>query len=308
MNRKPTVRQRLEALVFDAALLVIPRLPRAAAVGLARVAAGLAWAVDRRDRRIALTNLDLAFGSLLDKSAKRKIALRSFRTFAQVGVDYFWFSRNARARIERYVTVDESVRQWMGRYASVAVTAHYGNWEIMGQLAALSGTPLASVAKPIRNPLIDRRINELRQGSGQRIVPREGALKSLLRSLREGGTVALLLDQDTRISEGGVFVDFFGVPAPVSSAAALLADKTGVPIVLAFCRQEEGGRYRCYALPPLTPASLGGLSATEVTQRIASLMESEIRRDPGQWLWMYKRWKRRMPGFDPGRYPYYADC
>jgi KDO2-lipid IV(A) lauroyltransferase len=110
------------------------------------------------------------------------------------------------------------------------------------------------------------------------------------------------------VEEGGVFVDFFGVPAPISNAAALLADKTEVPIVLAFCRREDGGRYTVYAQEPLMPESFKGLSADVVTQRIASRIEEEIRRRPDQWLWMYKRWKRRMPGFDVRRYPSYADC
>lgn len=308
MKRDHTVRHRIEAFLFDVAMVLIPRMPRAVVVATAQAASIVAWVFDRRDRRIAMANLDLAFGEALDRRAKRRIVVRSFRTFAQVGLDYFWFARNSRERVERYVTGDATIRRWLGRQSAIAVTAHFGNWEILGQWAALNGTSLVSVAKPIRNPRIDRRVNVLRQKSGQRIVAREGALKNLLRVLRGGGTVALLLDQDTRVEEGGVFVNFFGVPAPVSSAAARLADKTEVPIVFAFCRREEGGRYTVYAQELLTPESFKGLSAEVVTQRIASRIEEEIRRYPDQWLWMYKRWKRRLPGFDVRRYPFYADC
>jgi len=140
------------------------------------------------------------------------------------------------------------------------------------------------------------------------IVPRAGAIKALVRALRGGGVVALLLDQDTRVDEGGVFVDFFGVPAPVSSAAAALGPKLNVPIVPTFCRHDGRGHYRCYTRAAMRPEDLAGLSVEAITQRIAGAIEGEIRSDPTQWLWMYKRWKRRQPGFEASRYPFYADC
>jgi len=308
MNRELRFRQRAEAWLFDAALALIPRLPRCVVNGLARLAGWVAWLVDRRDRRIATANVNLAYGTALSSSQKQRIVRQSFRTFARVGLDVFWMSRHTKTRYERCIAMEESLRKWIGVGPLLAVTAHYGNWEIIGPFAASQGSSLASVAKPVQNPLVDARITLLRQRTGQLIVPREGALKALLRRLRDGGSAAFALDQDTKVSAGGVFVEFFGVPAPVSSAAALLAVKMQVPIVPVFCRQEPRGRYRCYARPALMPADLEGLSAEDITQRIAAIIEEEIRHDPGQWLWMYKRWKRRKPGFDPSRYPFYADC
>ena len=308
MNEGTSLRQRAEARLFDAAMAFVPRLPRKAVNGFAYLAGLLAWLVDRRDRRIAMANLDLAFGAMMDTRQKRRIARQSFVTFARVGLDYFWLSRHTRTRYERFVIMEDSLRQWIGKGPALAVTAHYGNWEILGQLAALHGNPPASVAKPVRNPLINQRINTIRERTGQLIVPREGALKALVRTLKEGRYVALILDQDTKISEGGVFAMFFGVPVPMSGAAAALAVKLSVPIVPVFCRRDNGGHYCCYARAALMPDAIKGLSVEEITQQIAGLFEEEVRRDPGQWLWMYKRWKRRMPGFDPSRYPFYADC
>ena len=285
-----------------------PRLSRATVVALARFLGWVAWHVARRDRRVALANLDLAFGVGLSRRQKHAVALESFRTFARVALDYFWFSRDGAERACRYVALDESVMPWLEEGALIAVTAHFGNWEILGQVAARRGVPLASVAKPVRNPLVDAEVNKLREASGQSIIPRAGALKSLVRILKNGGKVALVLDQDTRVTEGGVFVDFFGVQVPVSSAPAALALKLEIPIVPAFSLYEGGGRFRSYALAPLMPATIRGKTVAEITQLITTAIEQEIRRVPGQWLWMYKRWKRRMPGVDPSRYPFYADC
>lgn len=302
------IRHAVEDALFAVALRVIPRLPRSWVVGLSRTLGAAACMLARRDVRIAMTNLDLAYGAALSASEKRVIVRQVFRTFALTVLDYFWFSRDTGNRIRRHVTVDESVIPWLRGGAFVAVTAHFGNWEVFGHVAAMQGVGLASVAKPVKNPWIDARVNRLRESAGQRIIPREGALRTLVKVLRDGGAVALLLDQDTRAVDGGVFVDFFGIPAPVSGAAAGLAIRMQTPLVTAFCRNEGDGTYRCYVRDVLRPDALRGASAAEVTARIAQFIEAEIRRYPGQWLWTYKRWKRRQPGSDPARYPFYADC
>ena len=306
--RRRRVRHAIEASLFGLAFRLIPCLPRQGVVGLARVLGWVAWHVDRRDRRIALANLDLAYGSTLSVAEKVAIARRVFRNFAQTSLDYFWFARNTRERIDRYVTMEDSMVPVLGHGPIVGVTAHYGNWEILAQAAALHGSPLSSVAKPLQNPALDARVNRLREETGQHIIAREGALKSLVKVLRNKGIVAMALDQDTRVSDGGVFVSFFGVPVPISSAAAGLALRLRTPVVVVFCRHEEGGRYRCYLREWLSPDSMAGLSMEALTARISAAVEAEIRRDPAQWLWTYKRWKRRQPGFDASRYPFYADC
>ena len=302
------IRWRMEAGVFSLALRLIPLLSRRTVLRIARLAGWLGWRVARRDRRIAMANLDLAYGTTLSPQEKHEIVRKVFSTFVLTGLDYFWFSRDRKERLAKWVVVDEPSSGWMNKSAQVAVTAHVGNWEILGWVMARHGAAIASVAKPVKNPLIDAEVNRLRTLSGQLIIPREGALRTLVRVLKGGGTVALLLDQDTVPAEGGVFVPFFDVPVPISTAAAGLALKLKVPIVMAFCVCDEQGVYHCYGRDRLMPEGISQMSPEEITARIAGYVESEIRRQPGYWLWTYKRWKRRLPDFDASRYPYYADC
>lgn len=302
-------RSKAEAWLFDACMAIIPRLPRFLLVGFARFSSWAGWYMARRDRRIALANLKLAFGDTLTDRQRAWIVRRSFQCFAQTVLDYMWFSRDTQRRLARYVTFDESVAKWVRRGGPfVAVTAHFGNWELLGKYTAMQGVTLATVVKPVRNVAIDQRVNAFRATLGQVVVPRQGALRTLMRVLKEKGVVALLLDQDTRPEEGGVFVPFFGVPAPVSNAAALLALRFGVPLVPAFSRAEPGGRYRCYACEALMPEQFAEGGQEALTVRITAAIEAEIRAAPEQWLWTYKRWKRRQPGVDPSLYPFYADC
>ncbi len=301
------LRWRAEAALFRLAAGLIPRLSRHATLRLARCCGKLAYRVARRDRRIALANLDLAFGASRTNAERRALARASFQTFSRVMFDLLWFSRSSCERLARYVRFAPALEDWIREpKPAIFVTAHFGNWELLGQAAAARGLKLASVAKPLANPWIDAALWALRAGTGQRILPARGALKPLLRTLREGGAVALLLDQDTRPAEGGVFVDFFGVPAPISMAAGLLAFKTGAPVVPVFAKAEPDGGYACHAQEPLLPPRSPEDPAH--AQAIAAAFEAEIRKEPAQWLWMYKRWKRRRPGADWSRYPFYADC
>lgn len=302
------IRFRAEAFVFACAVRWVPRLSRPMVLRLAHWAGWLAALFARRDNRIARANLDLAFGNSLSDREKRAIVREVVSNFVLTGLDYFWFSVDRKARLEKWVVVEDTVKQWLRKGALVAVTAHFGNWEILGLITVQSGSRIASVAKPVKNPLIDAEINRVRSQSGQSIIPREGAIRFLVRVLKEQGTVALLLDQDTLPSDGGVFVPFFGVPVPVATAAAGLALKLKVPILMAFCTCNDQGVYRCYVTDVFLPEQVDGQSPKELTVAITGCLEREIRKHPGYWLWTYKRWKRRLAGFDPSRYPFYADC
>ncbi|MCX7007258.1 MAG: lysophospholipid acyltransferase family protein, partial [Kiritimatiellaeota bacterium] len=171
--------------------------------------------------------------------------------------------------------------------------------------------PLASVVMPLANPAVDALFLRVRGDNGQQIIPRQGAVRHLLRALRAGHKIALLLDQNTLPEEGGQFVEFFGVPVPVSAAGSVLGLKTGALFFFGFCLPQPDGRYRMLSTGAFTPDPIppGGDEAATVaalTQRTAAMIEQVVRAHPGQWLWMYKRWKFIAPGTDPARYPYYA--
>jgi KDO2-lipid IV(A) lauroyltransferase len=105
-------------------------------------------------------------------------------------------------------------------------------------------------------------------------------------------------------SEGGKFVDFFGLRVPMSAAAEKLALKTGVPITFMFCAPRTDGTYLLHSPPPITPDSEAENAG--ITQTIAHLFEEEVTRNPAYWIWMYKRWKYVPDGEDMAAYPFYS--
>jgi lauroyl/myristoyl acyltransferase len=293
------LRQPIESLLVILAARLLPLLPRRATVRLAAALGFLAYVFSRGLRRVALSNLASALGDRTSEAQRRTIAKGSFRTSALVILDLFWFGADPRRRIPRHVHFDASADPYFGLAPLIGVSGHIGNWEILGQVLALRESSLLSVAAPIANPMADRMLTRLRRLTGQRVAPREGATKALLRCLREGGRVGLIMDQNTVPAEGGEFVDFFGLPVPMSRAADALAAKTGAPVMFLWCLPDAEGNYTVFGQAPIAPGR-------GVSQTLAGTMEQVIRARPEAWMWTYKRWKYVPAGESPDGFPFYA--
>lgn len=293
------------ALAYLLGLAIIPFLARGTIVRLARRLGGIGFRISGKTRRIALANLDLAFGNTISSEEKHRIARQSFQSFALVLIDLFWFARHTDERLAKYVTIAPSAKVALFTKPAIVVTGHFGNWEVFGQTFARIDPPFLAVAAHLKNSGPDRLLTKLRQGGSQKVAYKEGAMRAVIRVLDEGGKVGLVLDQNVLPNSGGMFVDFFGLPVPISSTAEKLSRKKGVPILLGSCMPDDKGFYDL-TLPLSIPPPASGERDGTVTQAIARAFEAEIRRNPGQWLWMYKRWKYVRPGGQIEKYPFYA--
>ena len=291
------------------ALLVVPRLSRA---GELRVARLLGWVSSRRIwryRRRAEENVGLAFGRGPAGAAERAaVVRRSFDHQALVATDYFWFLRDP-DRFARHCEIgDETARRWIeGRFPGFFVTAHLGNWELAAQLVASRGRRLWSVFRPFGSGAVSRRMRAFRESRGQFVIPRDGAMRGVLRALRAGDAVGMVMDQHVDGRDGGVYLDFFGVPAGFSPVVGAVAGKLRLPVlVFAMARDEARDRYVFRTVREFTAEETAAAGAAAVTEGVVAALEEAIRRWPEQWLWSYRRWKRWPPGDDPARYPSYA--
>ncbi len=303
-----TARRPFETALFRAGLAVIPRLPRRAITGLAYLGGNLGFLFDRRGRQIGLANLTVAFGDTKTPAEKRSILRASYITMTRTFFDVIWFGSHSKERLTRYVELDSSMQPLLCEKNQICITAHFGNWEVVGQMMALHGFPFHSIAMPVKNSEVNRLLITRREITGQKIIPREGALRKLLGILRNNGKTAFLVDQNTKENEGGIWVDYFGLPVPVTPAPAALASKTDSEIFIGFCAPQRGGRYRVYVTETIQPPKNAEEGTTRaLTQQILSAIEREVSKHPEHWLWMYKRWKKINRVANPKRYPFYAD-
>ena len=291
-------------LAFQAVRLLVPCLPRRAVVALAGGLGRLAYLVSVRDRCVALTNLDTVLGETHDTDARRRIAREAFCTMALLGLDFIWFSVRTIPRLRKFARLDSSAAD-LPSAAAIGVAAHLGNWEILGHIFAMHFGTIASVAAELRNPGVNRIVRRVRQTSGQRVIPQRGAIRELMRTLRADGVVALLVDQNTLPAKGGIFVDFFGLPVPITRAVAALQLRTDAPVYFSFSLPDARGTYTLHCRKVHLPEK-EYRTELSVSQAVAKTIEAAIRENPGRWMWMYKRWKFIPAGADAGRFPDYA--
>ena len=150
-------------------------------------------------------------------------------------------------------------------------------------------------------------MREFREAGGQFVLPREGAMRGVLRALKAGDSVGMVLDQHTDARDGGVYLDFFGLRAGFSSVVGAVAHKLAVPVfVCAMVRDPERDVYSFRAVREFSAETCAATPPEELTRGVVAALEETVRRWPEQWLWSYRRWKRWPPGDDPARYPSYA--
>jgi Kdo2-lipid IVA lauroyltransferase/acyltransferase len=173
----------------------------------------------------------------------------------------------------------------------VLLSAHFGNWELLGICSGLLVAPLTIVVKPLKNSLIDHQINAWRTMHGNRVVQDEQALREGLRTLRNGGIVVMLGDQSDQ--KGSFFTEFLGRRTSVFLGPAYLALKTGVPLFVAMCRRSEDGRYKVDTEEiELSDLGTTKADAEELARRYTRVLERSIYQYPEEWFWLHNRWKR----------------
>ncbi|HEX4825737.1 MAG TPA: lysophospholipid acyltransferase family protein [Candidatus Polarisedimenticolaceae bacterium] len=291
MNR---ARQLVEAAAVETAFRLARVLPRRALLGLGAAAGALLGRIDLRHTRIARENLARAYGDTVPAPERERILRRCWRHFGRIGLDVLYFPRLGRDDLGGVLAIEgaEHLRQalTLGRGALV-FSAHYGHWEAGAYAMGLLEIPFAVIGRPLDNPLLERRLLALRGGTGNAVIPKRRAVRETMKALAAGTAVAILIDQDAR--DDGVFVPFFGRPASTTPTLALLALRTGAPVVPVFARVAADGTIGVHVQPAVPIEATGDRDADvlRVTAACTAVVETWVRRDPEQWLWMHRRWK-----------------
>lgn len=300
------LRYRLEWYGLRLLAFVVPRLPRGFVVLLGKISGGLAARFDLEGHRVAISNLEAAFGERFSKGERERITRASYQQFASTMLDLFWNPRINASNYSEFIEFegwDEFARTVGPSGPCIIAACHYGNFEWFSLAAAYHGLVATIVSQEFKNPLLDRIFNRLREQSGHQFVPREGAVVKLYKALRRGGTAAILIDLTLHPRQPAVAIDCFGMKMSVTYAHAWLHLRTGLPIVPVHQETLPGGRCRVVFHPKLEIPP--GANEQEITQLCWDQFEPVVRQNPSPWLWMYKYWRYR-PSKASRAYPFYA--
>lgn len=269
--------------------------PRSALAPIGRSLGIAAFHSMRRYRLVATGNLRKAYGGNWSEGEIDRVARDSFRHLGITLIEFFL--RQPRMRPEeverdvRFAGQEHFEEAFSRGNGIILVTAHYGNWELMGPRLVLAGYPVNAVSRTADDPGLEHMIESIRTRCGLRQIPRRQAARQGLAALRRNEILAILLDQNTL--EGGVFVPFYGFPASTATGPAVFALKTGAAIVPTFCIREPDGTHTMKAWPPIYPSPTGNRAqdVLSLTAEITGAIERQIREQPEMWCWLHNRWK-----------------
>jgi len=292
--------ERLQYAVAWTFVKFLGALPRPLARGLAAAATRLLLLLMPKLRKTAEFNLKLAFPEWTE-TQRRAVMKQMARNLGWMAAEFARLPQYTNENIEDVVVLDGHENFLAGQNRGKGVlylTGHIGAWELSSYAHALYGFPLHYMARPLDNKPLDAMVNRYRGLSGNKPIYKNEAARMMLRVLNDAGTVGVLADQNT-MPEEGVFVDFFGVPACMTTGIARVALHTGAAVVPGYAFWDENLRkYRLRFEPPVELARTGNteLDVIENTQRFAKVIEGVIRKHPGQWVWIHARWKNRPKG------------
>lgn len=255
------------------------------------------WHLDRRRRRVTLSNLELAFGDELQPSERARIGRAYYRHMGSMGIETVAVEAQlVRRPASSWFEIEnlERARELLEEHGAViGVSCHSGPWELMGAALCEVFAPLHVVFRPLSNPYLDRRLARLREQTGIGLIRYDDRVVArMLRLLRSGQSVGMLCDFNQR--RNPLLVDFFGVPAPTAGAPGILAARLRLPVLPIFAHRVAPYRYRLRFEAPILPADLPESNAVEyVTREVNRSIERFVRAHPDQWHWNYRRWRSR---------------
>ena len=273
-------------------------LPTPAAYFIADRAATVAYYLRGRLRRNVQENIRQVMGSDADPQEVRAAAKKALRNVTRCYADLLLLPRlNVHRFFEKNLTIygleylTDTVASGKG---VIAVSAHYGNPELVVQAAGALGIKAFAITEPLQPKRLSDLVHRLRCSKGQVFRPVSvSTMKEAVRWLREGKLVSVLCDRD--IQHTGIMLPFCGAEARLPVGTAQLAMRTGAIVLPMFSRRTRGNHFEVYVEPPLA-MTISGDEANDVrvnTLKIISCIEKYLRLDPGQWLVLEPIWRER---------------
>ena len=273
-------------------------LPERATFTFSQKLASLFMFASRRYRRRIKEHLRIAFGSSCDEQQVQNLTGKVTENLGLIFAETLLSSTKKRNTILDKISIKG--REHLDHALScqkgvVAVSAHLGNFSLLGVKMLRAGYPFTTLVKESQYPGLARATREIQKKQGGQftyIEPWSKALRRITTSLRKNEIVCLLADENKKYSD--TVVEFFGHPAPTAIGPAMLSLRTGAPIVPIFIVRHQDLSHTIFIEPHLTPVLTGTISEDifTITTAYTRLIERYVRKYPDQWFWINRRWKK----------------
>src|SRR6266404_552906 len=289
-------------LLYRASSAAVAALPIRVLFALGNITGLGTWLVFGNYRRLALRNLEIAFGQEKSKRELRRLLRHHFQ---RLGANLFCSLKIAVMPIDQLAkTVDIENLDAVHRHLRlgrpvVLVLSHLGNWELISQILPrfIGYVRNSTIYQKLGNRFIDEHVRKLRGRAGVEMFDRGEGFQRPIELLRSGGTIGILSDQHA--GDHGLWTPFFGRLGSTSPLPALLAKRTGAVLIPMALYTNGVARWQLTVEPALETRSE---SVESLTARANEIIARQIRRAPEDWFWVHNRWKTPRPNFLLARY------
>jgi KDO2-lipid IV(A) lauroyltransferase len=290
-----------EFVLFRIASSLVEALPLSWAQSVGRLLGWMVYRLFGFRRGTTRENLRRSYPEL-SSAERERIAVDAYQSVGVTLLELVWQGRMTEDDLRSMVRIDglDVLKKRVVEGKGVVVlTAHIGNWEIITlALKVLAGISVEALYKPQSNSAIDKAILSRRTRFGTTLIPMGMSIREILRILQGGGCILIAADQSAPMES--IHVRFFGREVPVFQGPAAFCLKTGAALVAAYALRGQDGTYmlECREIPTKDlPNDDHGVE--ELTRRQVRATEEIIRRYPGQWMWMHRRWKHSTEQHEP---------
>lgn len=262
----------------------------------------LYYQLEKNRRKRAFGNIQASFPDMPDedvRSLTKKSMEHMFQLFVAEGVQMP--SLITPTTWQNYITfknIDQIAQRLAHKKPTIFITGHCGNWELLGYALSVLGYPIAALARPLDNHLINDWILGIRERYGLQIITKWGGVSVMQDLIKCNTNIGFIADQNA--GDRGMFVPFFGRLASTYKSIGLLAMRYEIPIAAVHAKRLDGQfKYEISTTDFITPKEW---KAQEdplyyITARYNRAIEQMIRDAPEQYLWLHRRWKSR-PKFE----------
>ena len=239
--------------------------------------------------RLVRGNFAVAFPELGD-GALEHLARDCWRQGGRILAEYPHLDRFSREAAR--LAIDTTAANPVDLQPCIIACAHLSSWEVVGSALTRLGIPNATLYSPPTNPYLDRMLLSSRAVLNCDLVPRDNSARALLRALRGGRSVGVVVD---RRVDDGEDIDFFGHPKASSMMPAKLALKQGCALVPARVRRREDAHYEVRfetPIAPRDPVADEREQARDMMQQLHDRFAAWIREEPADWLCTKRLWPR----------------
>jgi KDO2-lipid IV(A) lauroyltransferase len=278
--------------------MMAKHLPAGFIYGVSRGLSALGFYFMKKRTHTAIQNIRSVYG--MDETKARAFAKEVYRQLSETIAEMLLMVVDRFEVDDAIVNLQEAAQQLKAlsdrsENGIVFVTAHYSNWELLGQFMAKHGFPMLLIGRKGSNRFIDQKITlPFRNRYGNRAVHKDKAMVTMAKRLKKGESLGMLIDQKTNGTHA-VKIPFFGKDASTTLSTASLKLKFDPLVVAIGVVRQKRGKYRFYIGDPVAYTAEEIADEREKLVAMSTLynkeIESIIKKDPTQWFWMHNRWK-----------------